>query len=170
MVRPPQNLKNKMLTTLYSEGTIPAAYDSADATTQVVRVAAGQPLVFYSKHTGANAVTIDLAFMPYDVYADEDTPYNPSAPTGSDTGWYTLGGFEGGAIADQEIVFNAGGNFVVNTMDRETVTDATAGAEAMWRGFVPQGAGWLRVRLKAAGQPTTFELKMSNDNRGYING
>ena len=171
------NPKNKMLTTLYEGTSIPAAYSSTDDSTSVVRVAAGQPLVFYAHNVGTattNDVTADLAFMPYESYVDESTPYNPAPPAGNAANWYTLSDIAGGPLGDAEIVFvastGAGTYSLVNTADREAVTDGTGSAAGMWRGYVPQGAGWLRVRLKAAGAPTSFELKMSNDNRGYING
>jgi hypothetical protein len=146
---------------------IPNSFTSVHASTRVVRVGAGKPLTFYSDLVGAN-VTMDLAFAPFQSYVDDTSPYVPVPPTAEDTNWYSLGSYEGGVLTEQQVVFNPG-RFVVNTGDRD-VAASTSSLDPVFRGNVPQGAGWMRIRINdAAGAVTSFSLSMVVDSIGYIN-
>lgn len=152
---------------------IPAAYDSADATTRIVRVSAGRPLTFYADLQGTSNISLDMAFAPFSEYADVTSPHTPTPPTSDDVNWYSLSSYLGGSFVVPPVIVFAGAaegvRSVVNTEDRDSVGGA-ANQDAVWKGRVPLGAGWVRFRIfEAAPETTSFSLSLVVDSQNYIN-
>lgn len=115
------------------------------------------PLVFFSELAGPTSVQFDLSF-------GVSTVGNVAPDPADDTQWYGLVANDGTAISTESTVLP--GRSII---DLSTKLTATAGA-LVWKGWVPQGVSWVRVRVKRTGSAvTTLKLTMVSDGR-YISG
>lgn len=122
-----------------------------------VPIGRSSPLVVFSDLAGPTSLQFDISFG-----VSTDASNAPSAA--DDTQWYSLVEADGSAISTETSV--TPGRQIV---DLSTKLTATAGA-LVWRGWVPQGVGWIRIRLKRTGNPvTSLKFTLATDSR-YISG
>lgn len=164
--------------------TLSGTYDATHVTTKAFRVVGGQPLTFYASVRNAVNLQLDFALDPSFDAANPEL-YGKQQPSLTDElNWFTVGGFDGAVpgglvpSGTHNVVFPTG-RLVVSTADRD-VSNEGADVDSIWRGYVPQGAGWMRIKLLGSGPytadatyPTSYIKLCVNGNNhatSYING